>query len=113
MDETNEAAIPAEADAAAQREEALAAREEALSRRERAEKGRAGLRERGLPERLAECLDLSSDERAEETLNTLASAFTEALNSRVVERLGAEPPRRAGAIAGDPMAAIRKAMGLN
>ena len=38
---------------------------------------------------------------------------TDALNSRVVERLGAEPPRSAGAVAADPMAAIRKAMGLN
>ena len=90
---------------------ALEAREQALLTRERQARCREALRGRELPEALAECLDLSDEQRTEQTLELLASAINDAVARRVKARLGAEPPR-AGAGAPDPMTAVRKAMGL-
>ena len=92
--------------------EALEQREQALNRQEREARCRAGLRERSLPEALLTCLDLSSDERAEETLGVLAVAFSDAVEACVRNRLGAEPPRASAAVPEDPLAAVRRAMGL-
>ena len=47
-------------------------REAALDLRERQARMRAELRGRELPEELAECLDLSSDEQVDQTLETLS-----------------------------------------
>ena len=89
----------------------LDAREAALDLRERQGRMRAELLGRELPETLLDCLDLSSDERAEATLETLSGAFHDAVNRKVKSRLGAEPPRAAAA-AQDALAAVRRAMGL-
>ena len=86
-------------------------REAALNLRERQARMRAKLRGRELPEELAECLDLSSDEQADRTLETLSAAFQDAVTRKVKARLGAEPPRAASA-AQDALAAVRRAMGL-
>ena len=111
-----ETAAPVENEAQApeieKRLRALEEREAALDLRERQARCRAELLGRELPEALVACLDLSSDERAEASLEALASAFNDALNERVRARLGAEPPRAAAAPQ-DAMAAVRKAMGLN
>ena len=90
---------------------ALEEREAALDLRERQARMRTELNRRELPESLAACLDLSSDSRADETLETLTAAFSDAVNRRVQERLGAEPPRAAAGIP-DALAAVRRAMGL-
>lgn len=106
------AAAPETSDIEA-RLQALEARERALDLREREARCRAGLRKRDLPEALIDCLDLSSDERADRTLETLADVFTAALTRRVRDRLGAEPPQAPDAPAPtDPLAAVRAAMGL-
>ena len=90
---------------------ALEEREAALSLRERTARMRAELNGRELPETLIGCLDLSSDERADASLETLAAAFSDAVTQRVRDRLGAEPPRAAAAIP-DALAAVRRAMGI-
>ncbi len=90
----------------------LEEREAALDLRERQARMRAELNGRELPEELLDCLDLSSDRRADETLETLTAAFHDAVTHRVKARLGAEPPRAAAA-AQDALAAVRKAMGLS
>ncbi len=89
----------------------LEEREQALCLREREERCRAALKERALPQMLVRCLDLTSDERAEKTLDALEEVFQAAVTATVRERLGAEPPRAKGAEI-DPMAAVRRAMGL-
>ena len=110
-----ETAAPVENEAQApeieKRLRALEEREAALDLRERPARCRAALIGRELPEGLVNCLDLSSDERADASLEALAAAFNDALNERVRARLGAEPPRAASAPQ-DGMAAVRKAMGL-
>ena len=94
-----------------QKLQALEEREAALCLRERQMRMRTQLKDCELPEELMECLDLSSDERAEKTLETLAGAFHDAVTRRVKQKLGADPPRAAAA-AQDGMAAVRRAMGL-
>ena len=110
-----ETAAPVENEAQApeieKRLRALEEREAALDLRERQARYRAELTGRELPETLLDCLDLTSDERADASLKTLTTAFNDALNERVRARLGAEPPR-AGAGAIDALAAVRRAMGL-
>ena len=91
---------------------AIEERERALALREREIRFLAALRERDLPESLIRCLDLSSDERAAETLETLAAAFAEALALQLRERLGAEPPLAPAAAPADGMDDVRAAMGL-
>ena len=112
---TAEQAEPAQDTMAADVQERLRAleeREAALNLRERQARIRAELNGRELPETLIGCLDLSSDERADASLETLANAFNNAVTRRVRDRLGAEPPRAAAAIP-DALAAVRRAMGLN
>ena len=91
---------------------ALEEREAALSLRERQARMRTELSGRELPETLAGCLDLSSDERAAESLEILAGAFNDAVTRCVRGRLGAEPPRAATVIP-DALAAVRRAMELD
>ena len=90
---------------------AIEEREAALDLREREARMRTELNGRELPETLIGCLDLSSDERADASLETLAAAFSDAVTQRVRDRLGAEPPRSTAAIP-DALAAVRRAMGL-
>ena len=110
-DEAFAAPEPQAEPAAEERLRALEEREAALDLRERQARMRTELNRRELPESLAACLDLSSDSRADETLETLTAAFSDAVNRRVQERLGAEPPRAAAGIP-DALAAVRRAMGL-
>ena len=122
MKETNETVSVTENDAKmdAAREQAalqeqiraLEDRENALNRREREGRCREALREKQLPDALLSCLDLSTDERAEETLETMAGVFSTALREQLQARLGGEPPRVSSAVPADPLAAVRAAMGL-
>ena len=114
MDQNNNQLPPVDqagTESVEQRVRSLEEREAALDRREREIRLRTALRGRELPEALVGCLDLSSDERADEGLEALAKAFHDAVTQRVRDRLGADPPRAAAA-APDGLAAVRRAMGL-
>lgn len=113
MEENNEVVAEMGEASLEERRRTLEMREDALYRREREARCREALRERQLPDALIACLDLSSDERAEETLDTMGGAFSEALQQQLRERLGGEPPRVSAAALIDPLAAVRAAMGLN
>ena len=105
-------AVPAAMDALSERVRELEARERALALRERESRCRQAMKDKALPDTLFGCLDLSSDERAGETLTLLADAFNTAVSERVRARLGAEPPRAAHSTEDDTFAAIAAAMGI-
>lgn len=80
-----------------QLEKALAEREAAVSRRELAAEAVEKLAEYKLPRSLADCVNLSSPEECEKSIQGLREAFSAAVSSAVNDRIrGSAPKRSAG-----------------
>lgn len=78
-----------------QAEAALAAREAAVSKRELAADAAERLREYKLPGSLAACVNLSSAEECERSIEGLRAAFSEAVSQAVNERIRGTAPKLA------------------
>lgn len=68
-------------------------REKELARRERAAQARECLRERGLPEELADCLFFADDDAVRQGVDALEAAFRAAVQQGVEERLLSSAPK--------------------
>lgn len=75
------------------RQESIEEKERELARREWAAKARALLRERGLPEALADCLSFSDEAAVQPGIDALEEAFRQAVQAGVEERLTADVPK--------------------
>ncbi len=81
-----------------QLEKSLAEREAAVSRRELAAEALEKLSEYKLPRSLAPCVNLSSPEECEKSIQGLREAFSQAVSTAVNDRIrGTAPKRSAGA----------------
>lgn len=76
-----------------QADEALAAREAAVYKRELAAEAAERLAECNLPKSLAACVNFSSAEDYEKSLDGLRTAFTEAVKEAVNQRLRGSAPK--------------------
>ncbi len=79
----------------AAREEALAEREKTLTEREMSVKTAEALKARGLPEALAEAMAFSEEQSMARALDALESAFRDAVQKGVEERLSGDAPKTA------------------
>lgn len=78
----------------AAREKALSLREKELSRRELRAMATLALRERGLPDELADAVSCESPEAYEESLAKSEAAFRAAVQAEMTKRLGGMAPAR-------------------
>ena len=76
-----------------QAEEALAAREAAVSKRELAADAAEKLKEYKLPAGLAACVNLTSAEECDKSIECLKAAFSEAVGQAVSERIRGNAPK--------------------
>ena len=82
--------------AAKKREEELIARETAIKEKELRYTALNILEESKLPTKLVDCLNLSSAESCNKSIEAIKAAWTEALTAAVDARLKADPPRFSG-----------------
>ena len=75
------------------RQESIEEKEQALARRELAAHARALLRERELPEALADCLAFSDEDTVQTGVDALEEAFRAAVQQGVEARLTADAPK--------------------
>ncbi len=79
------------------RRESMEEKEQDLTRREMAARARSLLRERELPEELADCMSFSDEAAVEKAVDALEEAFRAAVQQGVEERLLTAAPK-AGAV---------------
>lgn len=77
------------------REQALQERERAVQLREMRLRARSQLRERGLPETLAEALNYQDDGTLERSMQATEQAFRLAVERSVLEKMRGSAPQRA------------------
>lgn len=94
------------------REEEFAKRESALTMRELRAEASQTLAEKDLPLALIDCLNFSSAEKCNESIDTVEKAFRAAVQAGVESRMKGSAPKAAGNAETAQMAAMRSAMGL-
>lgn len=94
------------------REEEYQKREAALTMRELRAEASQTLAEKDLPLALIDCLNFSSAEKCNESIDTVEKAFRAAVQAGVESRMKGSAPKAAGNAETAQMSAMRAAMGL-